>query len=234
VGPKLPGPPVLILHGYTDNKSSYLDQAKFLFDRGYPSLLVDLRGHGESDSATVSIGPLESRDVVAVVESLQKQRKGERFIIWGISMGAAAALLAAAECRAIAGVLAESSYERLDQVVADTLWLRFRFPRFPVVPLALHLASYRSGVDFFHVSVSDAVANLGDRPVQVVSGGNDRRMPPELGERLLARARNGMPHLVIPEADHSECWSLGQPAYGESVLRLIKAAGRETSPANRI
>jgi fermentation-respiration switch protein FrsA (DUF1100 family) len=137
-------------------------------------------------------------------------------------MGAATALLAAADSEAIAGVLSESSYEKLDHVVADTVRIRHRVPRFPLVPLALGLASRRTGVDLRKVSIHEAVEALGDRPLLVVSGERDQRMPPEVGERLLSRAGNGLGHLVVPGADHAECWPLGQPAYGEEVLRFLK------------
>lgn len=223
VGPELAGPPVVILHGYTDNKSSFLSQARFLHEHAIPSLLLDHRGHGESDSARVSLGPLEARDVVAVLQTLRDEGKGEQFVLWGISMGAATALQAAAQSRTIGGVISESCYERLDQVVTDTLRLRFSIPRFPIVPLALLLASIRLQVGLLEVSMPEVVEALGSRPVLVVSGGRDLRMPPEVGERLLARAANGMKHLVVPGADHAECWALGQPAYGERVLELIEA-----------
>jgi fermentation-respiration switch protein FrsA (DUF1100 family) len=187
-------------------------------------LLLDHRGHGESDSARVSLGPLEALDVIAVLRILRDEGKGERFVLWGVSMGAATALQAAAQSRAIVGVISESCYERLEQVVTDTLRLRFSIPRFPIVLLALFLASRRLQVGLLEVSMPEVIEAIGTRPILVVSGGRDPRMPPEVGERLLARAANGMKHLVVPEADHAECWAMGQPAYGNRVLELIEAA----------
>jgi pimeloyl-ACP methyl ester carboxylesterase len=227
VGPELVGPPVIILHGYTDNKSSFLPQARFLHEHAVPSLLLDHRGHGESESARVSLGPLEARDVVAVLQTLRDEGKGEQFLLWGVSMGAATALQAAARSRAISSVISESCYERLDQVVTDTLRLRLHLPRYPIVPLALFLASLSLRVRLREVSMPEVMEAIGSRPVLVVSGGRDPRMPPELGERLLARAANGMKHLVVPEADHAECWALGQPAYGDRVLELIEIVYKE-------
>lgn len=227
VGPKLAAPPLLILHGYSDNKSSYLDRARFLFENGYPSFIYDHRGHGESGSARVSLGPLEARDAIEALQMLSEKTKAERFVLWGVSMGAASALLAATGNRKVAGVISESSYGRLDEALADTFWTRYRLPRFPLAPLALRFASSRLGVSLCEVDIAEAVEALGAKPLLVISGGRDPRMPPAVGERLLARARGETDHLVVPEADHAECWLLGQPEYGEKVLQLIRSAGIE-------
>ena len=230
IGPNLQKPPVIVLHGYTDTKSSYLDQARFLFDRGFPSLLYDQRGHGESASATVSLGPLEASDLREALRMLRERGRGERFVVWGVSMGAAAALLAAARLPQIAGVIAESSYERLDRVVADTARLRFHLPRLPLVPLLLAAASLLARHNLFRVRIGEAVAKLGNRPLLLVSGEKDPRMTPELGKRLLARSTGPTEHLVIAGADHAQSWHLGKRLYGEAVLRLLESVGSQRTP----
>lgn len=235
VGPELDMAPILILHGYSDNKSSYLDRARFLYENGFPSFIYDQRGHGESASAQVSLGPFEARDAVEALRMLSEKTKAKRFVLWGVSMGAATALVAAAAGnRLVAGVISESSYGRLDETLADTFWVRYRLPRFPLALLALHFASSRLGVSLSNVDMEDAVYAMGEKPLLVISGGRDPRMSPEVGERLVGRARGGVDHLVVLEADHAECWRLGQPEYGEKVLRLIESAGVAAgSPAGR-
>ena len=224
VGPQLSKPPVVVLHGYTDHKSSYLDHARFLFDHGFPTLLYDQRGHGESSPAAVSVGPLEAADVGEALRMLNGRGLGERFVVWGISMGAATALLAAARFGQIAGVIAESSFERLDHVLADTVRLRFHVPSFPIAPLVLAAASILSRCNLFRVHIGDAVEALGDRPLLLVSGAEDPRMTPEHGRRLLARSAGSTEHLVIAGADHAQSWPLGKALYSESALRLLESA----------
>ena len=226
IGPQLSKPPVVVLHGYTDHKSSYLDHARFLFDHGFPTLIYDQRGHGESSPAAVSLGPLEAVDVGEALRMLNERGLGERFVVWGISMGAATALLAAARFGQIAGVIAESSFERLDHVLADTVRLRFRVPSFPIAPLVLAAASILSRCNLFRVHIGDAVEALGDRPLLLVSGAEDQRMTPEHGRRLLARSAGPTEHLVIAGADHAQSWPLGKARYRESALQLLQSAAK--------
>jgi alpha-beta hydrolase superfamily lysophospholipase len=225
VGPELRKPPVVVLHGYTDHKGSYLDHARFLFDQGFPTLLYDQRGHGESSPAAVSLGPLEAADVGEALRMLAERELGGRSVVWGVSMGAATALLAAARFAKIQGVIAESSFERLDHVLADTIRLRFHVPSFPIVPLVLAAASLLCKHNLFRVHIGDAVEALGSRPLLLVSGAEDRRMTPEHGRRLLARSSGPTEHLVIAGADHAQCWPLGKVLYSESALRLLHSAG---------
>ena len=155
---------------------------------------------------------------------LSERGRGDRFVVWGSSMGAATALLAAANEPQIVGVVAESSYERLYRVVVDTVRLRFRVPQFPLVPVSLAIASLKVGFNLFRVHVGDAVKSLGERPLMLVSGAEDPRMTPELGSRLLGEAVGPVDHLVIAGADHAQCWPLGKVVYGERVLALLEAA----------
>ncbi len=96
-------------------------------------------------------------------------------------------------------------------------------PPFPLVPLSLALASLKTGLNLFRVHIGDAVKSLGARPLMLVSGAEDPRMTPELGNRLLGEAVGPADHLVIAGADHAQCWSLGKAEYEERVLGLLEA-----------
>ncbi|MBW1688806.1 MAG: alpha/beta fold hydrolase [Deltaproteobacteria bacterium] len=63
------GPPVVLLHGITENRRAWDDFMPALRD-SFQVIRLDLRGHGESDKGE-SYGPLElASDVRAVVDAL--------------------------------------------------------------------------------------------------------------------------------------------------------------------
>jgi len=87
------GPLVLLVPGMGDLRAAYRFLAPALREAGYRVACTDLRGHGDSDSTFTSYGDTETAaDLIALIEEL-----GGPAIIAGNSMGAAAAVLAAAQ-----------------------------------------------------------------------------------------------------------------------------------------
>jgi pimeloyl-ACP methyl ester carboxylesterase len=86
------GPLVVLVPGMGDLRSSYRYLAPVLVAAGYRVASTDLRGHGESDTTFASYGDTDTAgDVSALIAEL-----GGPAVIVGNSMGAGAAVLAAA------------------------------------------------------------------------------------------------------------------------------------------
>jgi pimeloyl-ACP methyl ester carboxylesterase len=84
---------ILLVPGMGDLRSTFRFLAPSLRDAGYRVASTDLRGQGDSDTTFASYGdPETAGDVVALLEEL-----GGPAVVVGNSMGAAAAVLVAAE-----------------------------------------------------------------------------------------------------------------------------------------
>ena len=92
--------PLVILHGWSDNKGEALTRFHFLQKR-FNLMLFDSRGHGESQGEFVTLGALESLDFDAARQLLRRLRPSwNRSVgLCGISMGAAIAIFAMAKHR---------------------------------------------------------------------------------------------------------------------------------------
>ncbi len=113
---------VLLLHGLRSDRRAMLPRAQFLRKRGYSVLLIDFEGHGESRGGRFSFGDMESRDVVAAIQYLHHKLPAERIGVIGVSLGAAAFILA--ERRpAVDAVVLETVYPDFRQAVSDRLRL---------------------------------------------------------------------------------------------------------------
>jgi pimeloyl-ACP methyl ester carboxylesterase len=87
------GPLVVLVPGMGDLRAAYRFLAPALRDAGYQVACTDLRGHGESDTSFSSYGDAETAgDVAALIDEL-----GGPAVVVGNSMGAAAAVMMAAE-----------------------------------------------------------------------------------------------------------------------------------------
>jgi hypothetical protein len=80
---------VAMFHGHVASKSAIIPEAEQLYKMGYSVLLVDFRGHGNSDGNYTTIGYKEGEEVQLAYEFLKTKTK-KKVILWGISMGAAA------------------------------------------------------------------------------------------------------------------------------------------------
>ena len=87
---------ILLLHGYAHNRQDVLPEAKILTSHGFGALLLDLRGHGESQPAAVTFGEKEQLDVRAALDWLSARPEVKRIGGMGFSMGGATMAIASA------------------------------------------------------------------------------------------------------------------------------------------
>ena len=87
---------VILFHYVTMNKGRVLMEAAEFRYQGYNVMLVDFRGHGNSDGNTTSIGFRESEEVKLAYNYVAQQGEKNVFL-WGASMGAVAIAKAIAD-----------------------------------------------------------------------------------------------------------------------------------------
>jgi uncharacterized protein len=111
-------PTIIISHGFHFPSVHFRSVAALEYAHGANVLLFDYRGHGQSSLIPTTCGNAEVNDLLAAVHVAASQpetRRGQVFI-HGFSMGAAVALLLP-RCPAVEGIIADSSYARLDEMV---------------------------------------------------------------------------------------------------------------------
>lgn len=120
------GAAVVVRHGAGSTRSSVLDHAAVLARHGYAVLLVDARGHGDSDGRAMDLGWFGDEDTSAAVGHLREQAgvDPDRIGVLGLSMGGEEAVGALGADDRIAAVVAEGATGRS---AADKAWLSDAF-----------------------------------------------------------------------------------------------------------
>ena len=215
--------PVLIfVHGLNRSRLEMLERAADANKRGYGVLLFDLRNHGESGRAYTTIGVFESRDVCAASQFVKTQAAGRPQILWGVSMGASSAILAAKQCPGFSAIISDSSFLSFRETVAHHLKLYFHLPAFPIANLIVAITGYRAGFNPDDGDVEAVVRTL-DIPILFIAGGADRRMPPELATKMFQTAKNPLKQLlIIPGARHGEAFATDHVTYLNSVYSFLE------------
>jgi alpha-beta hydrolase superfamily lysophospholipase len=111
-------PTIIISHGFHFPSVHFRSVAALEYAHGANILLFDYRGHGQSSLIPTTCGNAEVNDLLAAVDVAASQpetRRGQVYI-HGFSMGAAVALLLPPHA-AVAGIIADSPYARLDEMI---------------------------------------------------------------------------------------------------------------------
>jgi alpha-beta hydrolase superfamily lysophospholipase len=214
---------IVYCHGLNRTRIEMLPMASFGHQLGYDGLLFDLRHQGSSGGDVTTLGYQERFDVRAAVHyALEHHHAPRPVIVWGISMGAAAGLMAAAESPDIAAVISDSSFLSLGDTVRHHWRLFFHLPSFPIADEALYLLAWRGGFRPSDFDLVNAVGRIGDRPILFVALANDRRMPPSIAQGLYSHAISPRKALIVlPGQRHGEAFNLDREQYEDAVKQFL-------------
>ena len=218
-------PVILFCHGLNRSHLEMLDRAAEANRHGFGILLFDFRNHGQSERAYMTLGINERRDVCAASKAVQDRAPSRPQVLWGVSLGASTAILAAKQCPNFKAIIADSSFLSFRETVAHHLTLLFRLPSFPIANLIVGLTGVRMGVNPDDGDVEQAVKSLPNVAMLFVAGGRDKRMPPALAERLRKASTNPRSEmLLVPNATHGEAYATDKELYLDTVFAFLGRA----------
>jgi fermentation-respiration switch protein FrsA (DUF1100 family) len=141
-------------------------------------------------------------------------------------MGAATALLAAADEPLVRAVAVDSGYADLNSVLDFHLAQRELGLRV-LKPGVLLMSRILLGVDAYTIRPVDAVPVLAGRglPLLAIHGEGDSVIPFEHGRRLAAAYGPGVETYFLPNADHLRAYEADTDAY---MLQLVEFFSRES------
>ncbi len=197
------GPTVVIAHGWGSNKSNMLDRAVLLHDL-YNLVLFDFRNHGQSAASATTQGVREAGDLRAVIDWLEAAKGPDRIAVLGVSMGGASAANEADRDERIDALILESTHATLANAAQARLD-RGGYPLSLPGSWAVLLGTLiRTGEDVSAADPVQAIGRFDERPVLLISGGEDGSIGPNDAQDLLAAAEDaGSPaelHICDPAA----------------------------------
>ncbi|HEX5735055.1 MAG TPA: alpha/beta hydrolase [Blastocatellia bacterium] len=223
---------IIYSHGLFRSRRELLDRAVELWRLGYGALLYDSRNHGESGKAKVSLGYFERLDAEAAARYLQEASPNTRIIMFGISMGAATALLAAAETPEVRAVISDSSFLSFEDTTTHHVKLFLKLPAFPLANEIRFMIEKRAGFDGSKLDALEAVKALGTRPAMFIAAQYDPRMPADIGQKLYdASAATTKRDLLIVDGPgahiHGHAYQADPRLYVERVAAFLDSALRD-------
>jgi pimeloyl-ACP methyl ester carboxylesterase len=209
-----------------------LERAVALWRLGYGALLYDARNHGQSGRAVTSLGYHERLDARGAIRYLRDvARNSDKIALLGVSMGAAADLMAAAEEPDVSAVISDSSFLNFEDTVAHHVKLFLHLPAFPLANELDYSISHRAGFDADALSPLEAVKKLGSRPVLFISGAHDPRMPPAIADQLYRASSCPKSQILIVEGPgsnlHGHSYYVDPALYISRVSQFLESVSHQ-------
>lgn len=211
------GAPIEILfHGYKGTAERDLCGGVYrCFALGHNALIVDHRGHGESEGRVITFGVRESRDCLTWIDFvLHRIDPNARIILTGISMGAATVMIASAmELPSnVVGILSDCGYTSAREIIKKVM-RDMRLPANLLYPFARFSARVFGGFDPDALSPIQSMKDC-RLPVIFFHGDADGFVPCSMGkENFAACASQKKRMVIIPGADHGLCFPVDMKTY---------------------
>ncbi|CAM6087446.1 unnamed protein product [Calypogeia fissa] len=126
-------PCVIYCHGNSGCRADANEAAIILLPSNITVFTLDFSGSGLSDGDYVSLGWNEMEDLKAVVSHLRNDIQVSRIGLWGRSMGAVTCLMYGAEDPSIAGMVVDSPFSNLFDLMMELVDVyKIRLPKFTV------------------------------------------------------------------------------------------------------
>lgn len=222
--PPSPRARLLLYHGYYANRYQVLDIAQGLRQRGYETILVELRGHG-SRPGPCTLGITETQEAGAILHWARVRDAGRPLPVGvlGLSLGGHVACQVAARYPEIRAVVVDSIYSRFFAVLKRAIWRRYHLPAFPWAyvtwwSVQLALGSRLAVID------PAALAPRLHQPLFALQGGEDRRVVPLLGREFYRRWAGPKQRWFEPWVAHVGMFTKHPQAYCSRVAAFFDEA----------
>jgi len=210
---------VLLAHSIRSNRVEMLSRARFLTAQGYHTLMIDLQAHGETPGDRITFGARESGNIEAAVDFLRKTFPHDRIGAIGVSLGAAAIVLAQPDLR-LNAVILESLHPTIEEAVENRLKLFLGEPGKFFLPMLLFQISLFTGESIETLSPITRINTL-NSPVLIIAGTNDQHTTVSETERLFDAAREPKELWIVPGAGHFNMHEYAGKTYEREVSDFL-------------
>ncbi len=197
---------IIICHQYGGSPETMGMYAKHFYDLGFNIILPYLRGHGESEYENISLGWNDSEDICSWIDEIIKQDKKARIALFGVSMGANAVAIAAAEDlpQNVRLVIADSCYINAEDLIEE--YTKTQTHLFPSITTKFVSVFFENKLGF-SLSEADTIASVSEieMPIMFINGENDTVVPPRLSKKLYENCEaKGVEEVIISEGVHGK------------------------------
>jgi uncharacterized protein len=213
---------IILLHGVGGSRGAFLTKCAFLNRAGFDLLVYDQRGTGASEGRQITVGAREAEDVSTAIDHVLRTRGHRPVVLFGHSLGAATAVMAAAQDERVSAVIDDSGFASVEDLI-DTTGRRYTGPIPPawIAAPVVTMLRWQHGVDLRAIRPIDAVRRM-TTPLLVLSGARDPIVPLAHQRQVAAEAGGPTEHVVFETAGHDDAHTMEPERYEAAVLSFLE------------
>lgn len=215
---------VVFAHGYLGRAFDMGLFGEYYYETlGYIIFTPDLRGHGNSGGDYYGFGWHDRLDLVDWLHLIvEKEVEDQEIILHGLSMGAAAVLMASGESlpEQVKGIVADSPYTSVYDLFAYQIKRMFSLPPVPFLPTTSFVTKQRANYSFEEASALEQVKKA-TVPILFIHGGGDTFVPTSMTEELYEATPTEKKIVIFPEANHGESIVMHREAFLEEITNFV-------------
>lgn len=212
----------ILIHGYGRDGTFAYDYAEEYLKRGWNVLVPDLRAAGLSEGEFITMGALESRDVFDWENKIVAENPDAKIILHGVSMGAATALMTAAQNpKNLVAVVEDCGYTSAYEMFAAQLEKIFGLPEFPVMNCADLVCKVKTGIKISDAAPIEVVDKI-SVPILFIHGDADKLVPFEMMGKLFDKAVAPKEKFIVADAGHADAKSKNPKVYFDKVFEFLE------------
>ena len=181
---------IIFAHGIDANRSVRLKMFSEIHDLGYPALLFDIRGHGQSTKTKVGLTVKDIGDINGAITYLNSEKNIEEVLLFGTSYGASLVLQSAHTNNVVQGVIADAPFNNLVELLAGEVARRTPIPPFIANQLRhgiIWSAELYEGINLRDINPEKNASKL-NYPIMLIQCSDDDRIPVEHVDEIYAKS----------------------------------------------
>ena len=213
----------IVIHGYMLQGRYMAYYAREFYNRGYNVLLIDLRGHGQSEGIYVGMGWNDRLDVIDWINYLVNKNSNCKIILHGVSMGGATVMMTTGENLPdnVKVAIEDCGYSSIWDEFKMQLKSLYKLPTFPVLNAASTVCKIKTGYKIKEGSAVEQVKKS-KTPTLFIHGNQDKFVPFEMLDIVYEAANCKKEKLVIEGAAHAEAVSVNPELYWKTIDKFIE------------
>ena len=214
---------VLMVHGFTNDKSDMKPYAYLFHQLGYNVLMPDNVAHGESQGNIIGYGWKDKDNVIKWTEGLIADNPNQKITFFGVSMGAATVMMASGEKlpEQVTTIIEDCGYTSVWDELSYQAKDMYDLPQFPILYGVSGISKLVAGFTYGEASSMKQLAK-NDLPTLFIHGDADKFVPTDMVYENFEASKGPKELYIVKGAKHAQSFEKDPETYRRKIEDFLK------------